>query len=59
MLAIKQTRFDSMETVRPGNLVNWTDLKSVGERQRNYLSVIRPIKRVTHELYVIFKAMRM
>ena len=35
--------------------VNRTNLKSVGERQRNYLSVMKPNKRATHELYVVLK----
>jgi len=39
--------------------VHRTYLKSVGERQRNYLSAMRPNKRATHEIYVVLKAMRM
>ena len=38
--------------------VNRTNLKSVGERQRKYLSVMRPNKRATHELYVVLKTTR-
>ena len=39
--------------------VNRTHLKSVGEKERKYLSVTRRNKRATHEIYVVLKAMRM
>ena len=38
--------------------VNRTNLKSVGERQRKYRSLMRPNKRATHELYVVLKTTR-